>query len=59
MPCSVRLLASDYAVDCDSEAYRRVQASSFAFIVAYGIGIPLAFNLLGLFLNRSSPPPPQ
>ena len=45
-------LVTDFSVDCLGPAYRRVQFSSFVFICAYGVGIPLAFVLIGGFLRR-------
>ena len=44
---------TDYSVDCNGPVYQSVQVVSTIFIVAYGVGIPLAFILLGTFLNRS------
>ena len=46
-------LATDFSVDCGGAAYQSVQYSSVVFILAYGVGIPLAFALLGAFLDRA------
>ena len=47
-----RFLAMDYSIDCDGGAYRHVQWMSVVFMVAYGVGIPMAFNVTGAFLRH-------
>ena len=42
------LLTTNFAVDCGDKQYLRVKYISIVFTVGYGVGIPLAFNIVGL-----------
>ena len=46
-------LAKDFSVRCSSAGYLRVRGASWAFLVAYGVGIPVAFNIVGRFLHKA------
>ena len=49
-----RFLTKDFSIDCNSRGYSRVRGTSWAFLFGYGIGIPVAFNVLGQFLHNAN-----
>ena len=49
---TVSLLKADYSINCASPSYQTMRTISQGFFLAYGVGIPVGFPVVGLLLRQ-------